>query len=84
MQSKDQLQVFHEFSRDVAELLSSNEFVPEAGFVVSLLLVVLPVDEEDVTTGPPIAGSINFEKKTGEWEVHEEIQIPERIGATDG
>lgn len=68
----DMMEAFHIFAMEVAEKLNLGEQKPLEGFTCSVLFV-LAKHRPDGTPGYPVGGSLNYDEKTEQWYVTEQM-----------
>jgi hypothetical protein len=72
----DPLVEFHSLAGRVASALNAAEVGPVPEGMIGALMVIVGDDDQK---NPPIGGTINFDRKSGKWEIAIELSISERV-----
>lgn len=68
----DMMEAFHTFALEVAEKLNEAKQTPVEGFACSVLFVIAKL-KPDGSVGYPMGGSLNYDDKTRQWYVTEQL-----------
>lgn len=69
---KSAIEKYHEFSKQLVELLNGGNLAGSAG--VGIMVITMPDEEEG---GPPFGGAINY--IDGVWEADAMLQAAEKV-----
>lgn len=77
---KDQLEVMHEFGRDVIKALQDAKVKqPDGKFVAAVMIIVMEKDNQAVE---PIGASLNYDEGKQAWLMADQLEMAERVDET--